>query len=198
MIGKEEKIKEQIRKIGYNENFDIEITNSKDTLKREKYVKYLFKKLQREQGLLEWDCDRLVRNDRVIWASCMVASGDADGAVTGNTRRFGASLQKIKQVVDVRPGEIMFGLNLVVHKGKTIFVGDTSVHEYPSSKQLSEMAISAARVVRIFGFEPKVAFVSHSTFGQPSTSRTKHIKDAVEILKEKNVILNLMEICSQM
>jgi phosphotransacetylase len=52
----------------------------------------------------------------------MVACGDADGAVTGNTRRFGASLEKIKQVVDPRPGEIMFGLNLVVHKGKTIFV----------------------------------------------------------------------------
>ena len=130
LIGKEEKIKEQIKKIGYNENFDIEIINSKDTQKREKYVKYLFKKLQRAQGLLEWDCDRLVRNDRVIWASCMVACGDADGAVTGNTRRFGASLDKIKQVVDARSGEIMFGLNLVVHKGKTIFVGDTSVHEY--------------------------------------------------------------------
>ncbi len=187
LIGKEEKIKEQIKKIGYSENFDIEITNSKDKSKREKYVKYLFEKLQREQGLLEWDCDRLVRNDRVIWASCMVACGDADGAVTGNTRRFGASLQKIKQVVDVRQGEIMFGLNLVVYKGKTIFVGDTSVHEYPSAKQMSEMAISAARVVRLFGFDPKVAFVSHSTFGQPSTSRTKHIKDAVELLKEKKV-----------
>jgi malate dehydrogenase (oxaloacetate-decarboxylating)(NADP+) len=187
LIGKEEKIKEQIKKIGYNENFDIEIINSKDTLKREKYVKYLFKKLQREQGLLEWDCDRLVRNDRVIWASCMVACGDADGAVTGNTRRFGASLDKIKQVVDVRSGEIMFGLNLLVDKGKTIFVGDTSVHEYPSSEQMAEIAISAARVVRLFGFDPKVAFVSHSTFGQPLTSRTKHIKKAVEILKEKNV-----------
>ena len=187
LIGKEEKIKEQIKKIGYNENFDIEIINSKDTSKREKYVKYLFKKLQREQGLLEWDCDRLVRNDRVIWASCMVACGDADGAVTGNTRRFGASLDKIKQVVDARSGEIMFGLNLVVHKGKTIFVGDTSVHEYPTSEQLAEIAISAARVVRLFGFDPKVAFVSHSTFGQPLTSRTKHIKNAVEILKQKNV-----------
>jgi malate dehydrogenase (oxaloacetate-decarboxylating)(NADP+) len=187
LIGKEEKIKEQIKKIGYNENFDIEIVNSKDTPKREKYVKYLFKKLQREQGLLEWDCDRLVRNDRVIWASCMVACGDADGAVTGNTRRFGASLDKIKQVVDARSGEIMFGLNLVVHKGKTIFVGDTSVHEYPSSEQMAEIAISAARVVRLFGFDPKVAFVSHSTFGQPLTSRTKHIKNAVEILKQKNV-----------
>jgi malate dehydrogenase (oxaloacetate-decarboxylating)(NADP+) len=187
LVGKEEKIKEQIKKIGYNENFDIEIVNSKDTSKREKYVKYLFKKLQREQGLLEWDCDRLVRNDRVIWASCMVACGDADGAVTGNTRRFGASLEKIKQVVEARPGEIMFGLNLVVHKGKTIFVGDTSVNEYPNSKQLAEIAISSARVVRLFGFDPKVAFVSHSTFGQPLTQRTKHIKDAVEILKEKNV-----------
>ena len=187
LVGKEEKIKEQIIKIGYNENFDIEIINSKDKIKREKYVKYLFKKLQREQGLLEWDCDRLVRNDRVIWSSCMVACGDADGAVTGNTRRFGASLDKIKQVVDARKGEIMFGLNLVVHKAKTIFVGDTSVNEYPSSEQLAQIAISTARVVRLFGFDPKVAFVSHSTFGQPLTSRTKHIKNAVEILKEKNV-----------
>jgi len=187
LVGKEEKIKEQIKKIGYNQNFDIEIVNSKDKNKRDKYVKYLFKKLQREQGLLEWDCDRLVRNDRVIWASCMVACGDADGAVTGNTRRFGASLDKIKQVVEARSGEIMFGLNLVVHKGKTIFVGDTSVHEYPTSDQMAEIAISAARVVRLFGFEPRVAFVSHSTFGQPLTSRTKHIKNAVEILREKNV-----------
>jgi len=187
LVGKEEKIKEQIKKIGYSESFDIEIVNSKDTSKREKYVKYLFQKLQRDQGLLEWDCDRLVRNDRVIWASCMVACGDADGAVTGNTRRFGASLDKIKQVVNARPGEIMFGLNLVVHKGKTIFVGDTSVHEYPTSEQMAKIAISASRVVRLFGFDPKVAFVSHSTFGQPLTSRTQHIKNAVEILKEKKV-----------
>ena len=187
LIGKEEKIKEQIKHIGYNENFDIEIVNSKNTSKRKKYVKYLFKKLQREQGLLEWDCDRLVRNDRVVWASCMVACGDADGAITGNTRRFGASLEKIKQVVEPRQGEIMFGLNLVVHKGKTIFMADTSVHEYPTSEQMAEIAISSARVVRLFGFIPKVAFVSHSTFGQPLTNRTKHIKKAVEILKDKDV-----------
>ena len=79
----------------------------------------------------------------------------------------------------------MFGMNMVVHKGKTIFIADTSVHEYPTSEQMAEIAISTARVVRLFGFEPKVAFVSHSTFGQPVTSRTKHIKKAVDILKEK-------------
>ena len=187
LIGKKNKIKERIKEIGYNKNFDIEIVNSEDTTKREKYVNFLFEKLQREKGLLERDCDRLVRNDRVIWASCMVACGDADGAVTGNTRRFGASFDKVTQVVDARPGEIMFGLNMVVAKGKTIFVGDTSVNEYPSSEELAEIAISSARVVKMFGFVPKVAFVSHSTFGQPLTSRTKHIKKAVEILKDKNV-----------
>jgi malate dehydrogenase (oxaloacetate-decarboxylating)(NADP+) len=187
LIGKKTKIKERIKEIGYNENFDIEIINSEDTEKREKYVNFLFKKMQREKGLLERDCDRLVRNDRVIWASCMVACGDADGAVTGNTRRFGASFDKVTQVIDARPGEIMFGLNMVVAKGKTIFVGDTSVNEYPSSEELAEIAISSARVVKMFGFVPRVAFVSHSTFGQPLTSRTKHIKKAVDILKDKNV-----------
>ncbi len=187
LVGKESKIKEQIKNIGYSENFDIEITNSKDEEKRKKYVNHLFKKLQREQGLLERDCDRMVRNDRVVWATSMVACGDADGAVTGNTRRFGASLEKIKQVVDVRKGEIMFGLNMVVNKGKTIFIADTSVHEYPTSEEMAEIAISAARVVRLFGIDPKIAFVSHSTFGQPLTSRTKHIRTAVEILKEKQV-----------
>ena len=187
LIGKKSKIKERIKEIGYNENFDIEIVNSENKEKREKYVTFLFEKMQRERGLLERDCDRLVRNDRVIWASCMVACGDADGAVTGNTRRFGASFDKVTQVIDARPGEIMFGLNMVVAKGKTIFVGDTSVNEYPSSEELAEIAISSARVVKMFGFVPKVAFVSHSTFGQPLTSRTKHIKKAVEILKDKNV-----------
>ncbi len=187
LVGKEELIKNQIKKIGYNENFDIEIVNSKDKSKREKYVKYLFKKLQREKGMLEWDCDRLVRNDRVIWASCMVACGDADAMVTGNTRRYSSSLEKITKVVDPRPGEIMFGLNLVVNRGKTIFICDTSVIEYPDANQLADMAKSAARVVRLFGFDPKIAFLSHSTFGEPATDRTKRLSDAVEILKRNKV-----------
>ncbi len=187
IVAKEKVVKERLKEIGYGENFDIEIVNSTKKDKREKYVNFLFKKLQREEGLLERDCDRLVRNDRVIWGSCMVSCGDADAMVTGNTRRYAQSLQKIKKVVEPRPGEIMFGLNMVVNKGKTVFIGDTSVHEYPTSEQLAEIAISAARVVRLFGFDPKVAFLSHSTFGQPLTSRTKNIRDAVEILKNKKV-----------
>ena len=187
LVGKKDKIKERLKEIGLSENFNIEITNSTDKKKREKYVNFLFKKLQREQGLLERDCDRMVRNDRVIWGSCMVSCGDADAMVTGNSRKYYSSLEKITKVVDPRPGEIMFGLNMIINKGKTVFIADTAVHEYPNSEQLSEIAISAARVVRLFGFNPKVAFLSHSTFGQPVTSSTKHIRDAVDILQDKKV-----------
>ena len=187
LVAKDKVVKQRLKEIGYSENLNIEIVNSTKKKFREKYSQYVFNKLHRSQGLLERDCDRLVRNDRVIWGSCMVACGDADAMVTGNTRRYGQSLQKITKVIPPRPGEIMFGLNMVVNKGKTVFIGDTSVHEYPSSKQLADIAISSARVVRLFGFTPKVAFLSHSTFGQPMTSRTKHIRDAVEILKNKNV-----------
>ncbi len=187
IVAKEKVVKQRLKEIGYAENFNIKIVNSTDKEKRDKYVKFLFEKLHRDQGLLERDCDRMVRNDRVIWGACMVSNGDADAMVTGNTRRYAQSFEKIKKVVDSRPGEVMFGLNMVVNKGKTVFIGDTTVNEYPTSLQLAEIAISSARVVRLFGFDPKVAFLSHSTFGQPITSRTKHIRDAVEILKHKNV-----------
>tara|TARA_B100000674_G_scaffold266229_1_gene219747 strand:+ start:2072 stop:4363 length:2292 start_codon:yes stop_codon:yes gene_type:complete len=188
IVAKEEIIKKKLKEIGYGENLNIEIVNAKKNKSlREKYIKFLFKKLHRKEGLLERDCDKMARNDRVIWASCMVECGDADAMVTGNTRRYSSSLKKITKVIDARPGEIMFGLNMVVNKGKTVFIADTTVHEYPTSEQMAEIAKSAARVVRLFGFDPKVAFLSHSTFGQPITSRTKHIRDAVDILKAMNV-----------
>jgi len=195
IIAKEKVIKQRLKEIGYGENFDIQIINSANKNMRKKYLKYIFKKLHGDKGNLEpdiyelylRDCDRMIRNDKVIWGSCMVSTGDADAMVTGNTRRYAQTLEKVKKIVEPRPGEIMFGLNMVINKGKTVFIGDTSVHEYPSSEQLAEIAISSARVVRLFGFDPKVAFLSHSTFGQPLTSRTKHIIDAVNILKKKKV-----------
>ena len=187
IVAKENIVKQRLKEIGYGENLNIKIVNSTDKKLRDKYVKILFKKMYRDQGLLERDCDRMIRTDRVIWASCMVECGDADAMVTGNTRRYSQSLEKIKKVIPARSGEIMFGLNMVVSKGKTVFIGDTSVNEYPSSEELADIAISSARVVRLFGFDPKVAFLSHSTFGQPITSRTKHIRDAVEILEDRKV-----------
>ena len=187
LIAKKEIVQERLKEIGLDKNYDIEIVNSTDTLKREKYSKFLYKKMQRKEGLLERDCDRLIRNDRVIWGTCMLSCGDVDAMVTGNTRRYTSTLDKIKRVVDPRSGEIIFGLNILVNRGRTVFVADITVHEIPTAEQLSKIAISSARVARLFGFDPKVAFLSHSTFGTPKTRATKNLRDAVKILKEKKV-----------
>ncbi|MDA7606829.1 phosphate acyltransferase [Pelagibacteraceae bacterium] len=186
LIGKEEKVKEQLKNIGLDANFQIEIISSKNAKKREKYTKHLYQKLQRS-GMLERECDYLVRNDRVTWGSCMVACGDADAMVTGGTRHHAATIEKLNKVVQSRPGEIIFGLTMLVSKGRTVFVADTNVHDNPTAEQLVQIAISSTRVARLFGFDPKVAFLSHSTFGKPATERTKHVREAIDLMKTKKI-----------
>ena len=186
LIGAEKRIKEQLKKIGLDQNYKIEIVNSTNKQKREKYVKHLYKKLQRE-GQLERDVDRLVRNDRIAWGSSMIACKDADAMVTGNIRHYAASIEKLKKVVDSRPGEEIFGMTMINSKGKTILVADTNVQDFPSSQRLVNVSKSCVRVARLFGFDPKVAFLSHSTFGKPVSKNTKHVRDAIEILKKEKV-----------
>ena len=186
LIGAEKRIREQLKKIGLDENYKIQIVNSIDKEKREKYVKYLYKKLQRD-GQLERDVDRLVRNDRIAWGSSMIACKDADAMVTGNIRHYAASIEKLKKVVDSRPGEEIFGMTMIVSKGKTVLVADTNVQDFPSPKRLVNVSKSCVRVARLFGFDPKVAFLSHSTFGKPISKNTKHVRDAIELLKNEKV-----------
>ena len=186
VIGNEKRVKEQLKEIGLDENYKIKIVNSTNKEKREQYAKRLYTKLQRK-GLLERDVDRLIRNDRVVWGSSMVDCGDADAMVTGNIRHYAASIESLKKVVEARPGEILFGLNMVITPKKTVFVADTQVNDFPSAENLVKIAISSVRVARLFGFDPKVAFLSHSTFGKPSSRNTKHVREAIEMLKSKKV-----------
>tara|TARA_B100001564_G_scaffold358609_1_gene377772 strand:+ start:1087 stop:3369 length:2283 start_codon:yes stop_codon:yes gene_type:complete len=186
LIGAEKRIKEQLKNIGLDENYKIQIINSTDKEKREKYAKHLYKRLQRE-GQLERDVDRLVRNDRIAWGASMIACKDADAMVTGNIRHYAASIEKLKKVTDPRPGEEIFGMTMITLKGKTILVADTNVQDFPSPERLVKVSKSCVRVARLFGFDPKVAFLSHSTFGKPISKNTKHVRDAIEFLRKEKV-----------
>ena len=186
LIGTEKRIKEQLKNIGLDENYKIEIVNSTDKQKREKYVKHLYKKLQRE-GQLERDVDRLIRNERIAWGASMIACKDADAMVTGNIRHYAASIEKLKKVTEPRPGEEIFGMTMITLKGKTILVADTNVQDFPSPERLVKVSKSCVRVARLFGFDPKVAFLSHSTFGKPISKNTKHVRDAIDLLKKERV-----------
>ena len=186
LIGAEKRIKEQLKNIGLEENYKIKIVNSTDKEKRKEYVKHLYKKLQRE-GQLERDVDRLVRNDRIAWGASMIACNDADAMVTGNIRHYAASIEKLKKVTEPRPGEEIFGMTMITLKGKTILVADTNVQDFPSPERLVKVSKSCVRVARLFGFDPKVAFLSHSTFGKPISRNTKHVRDAIDLLKKEKV-----------
>ena len=186
VIGNEKRVRETLKKVGLDTNYKIQIVNSTDKTKRDKYVKYLYKKLQRT-GQLERDVDRLVRNERIAFGASMVACKDADAMVTGNIRHYAASIEKLKHVCSPRKGEPIFGLTMMVFKGRTILVADTNVQDFPSSERLVAVSKSCVRVAKLFGFDPKVAFLSHSTFGKPISRNTKHVRDAIEILKNEKV-----------
>ena len=186
LIGSSEKIAQQLKDLGLTLDKSIEIHNSKDEIQRQRYTDHIYKRLQRK-GFLKRDCDRLIRTNRIVFGSCMVDLGDADAMVTGVTRTFSDTLENIKYVVDERPGEIIFGLTIAVTKKGTVFIADTNVHEYPTAENLADIAISSARVARILGFTPRVAFLAHSTFGKPMSERSVHLREARDLLEKRKV-----------
>ncbi|CAN1608695.1 K00029 EmaeB; malate dehydrogenase (oxaloacetate-decarboxylating)(NADP+) [Candidatus Pelagibacterales bacterium] len=186
LIGSSEKIAQQLKDLGLTLDKSIEIHNSKDEKQRQRYTDHVYNRLQRK-GFLKRDCDRLIRTNRIVFGSCMVDLGDADAMVTGVTRTFSDTLENIKYVVDERPGEIIFGLTIVVTKKGTVFIADTNVHEYPTAENLADIAISSARVARNLGFTPRVAFLAHSTFGKPMSERSIHLREARDLLEKRKV-----------
>ena len=153
---------------------------------RAHYVDILYSRLQRK-GKLERDCWRYINHDRNIFAACMVRAGEADAMVTGISRHYQQALKALFCVLDPRPGHRVFGLSIISAKDRTIFIADTSVADKPSAEEMAKIAIQAAAKVRKLGHEPRLAFVSYSCFGNPPYHSHPHIKEAVNILDQKDV-----------
>ena len=90
-------------------------------------------------------------------------------------------------MIDPRTGEQVMGLMIVVARGRTIFVADTSIHELPDSETLADIAEQTAGFARSLGHEPRVAFMSASSFGNPVRAKADRIADAVRVLDERKV-----------
>ena len=186
LIGREEVIAEQIKSLGLAGANDLEIHNARRSSHTRRYTEHLYKRLQR-QGLLYRDCQRMVNQDRNVFGALMVSLGDADAMVTGLTRNFRVSYSEIARVIDPRPGERVFGLAVLVARGRTVLIADTTINELPDSHQLAEIAIQSAAKARQMGHEPRVAMLSFSNFGQHPHGRAAHVRAAVEILDRTRV-----------
>jgi malate dehydrogenase (oxaloacetate-decarboxylating)(NADP+) len=170
--------------LGLGRNSGIEVWNARESAENQTYIAYLYERLQR-QGYLERDCRRLVNQDRNVFAACMLAHGHADGMVTGVTRHYNAALGNVALALDPRPGERVIGMSAILARGRTVFMADTTIAELPTSDELADIAVQTAHAVRALGFEPKVAFVSHSNFGNPDTPHMHRVAGAVRVLDER-------------
>ena len=186
LVGSSKVVTERFRELGIPVRKDFEIVDAASSPHVEEFTEYLYARLQR-RGYLRRDCQRLVTNERNIFAALMVTHGYADAMVSGATRNWTSVYTDVKRVMDEMPGRHVIGVSLALIRGRAVLIADTSIHDLPNAQQLANIAVEAARAARNLGIEPRVAMLAYSTFGQPRSERSEQVQEAVRILDERQV-----------
>ena len=186
LIGREEQVRETMKSLGINDSSGMEIHNARLSTKNAPYTDLVYKRLQRD-GYLHRDVQRMVNQGRNVFGACMVAMGDADGMVTGITRRFPECYADVKRVINIDAGKVPMGYSIVVSRQGTVFLADTSINETPSPEQLATIAKQMVKNARMMGHEPRVAFLSFSNFGSREIERIDRIRKAIRLLDAEEV-----------
>ncbi|MDQ3140011.1 MAG: NADP-dependent malic enzyme [Pseudomonadota bacterium] len=180
LVGRDD-VHDRLRALGVDNPESFEVLNSRSYARVSEMVDHLYARLQR-RGYLHREVERLVNQDRNIFASLLLELGVADAMITGVTRPYGQSMREIRRVLDPVDGMTPFGIHLLVGQSHTVFMSDTTVTERPTAEQLVDIACNTAAVARRMGHEPRVAFLSYSTFGNPEGNYLDRIRDAVKLL----------------
>ena len=183
LVGRDEQVTRNMQLLGIPAG-EIAIVNARVSDQNETMTAYLYKRLQRS-GYLQRDAQRLINQDRNVFAATMVALGQADGMVTGVTRNYATSISDVLLAVDEREDVRPIGVSIIIGKTGPMLIADTSVTEMPDAKDLAEIALSAAKAALKLGFTPRLAFLSYSTFGNPPGERMAKVRDAVALLDAK-------------
>jgi malate dehydrogenase (oxaloacetate-decarboxylating)(NADP+) len=180
LVGRDD-IYERLRALGVEDPQSFTVFNSRHYPRVREMSDFLYQRLQR-RGYMHRELERIVNQDRNIFASLLLQMGEADAMITGVTRPYAQSFRQIRRVLDPQPGVTPFGIHLMVGQSHTVFIADTTVTERPTGDQLAEIAVQTAQIARRMGHEPRVAFLSYSNFGNPEGSFLERIRDAVKIM----------------
>ena len=187
VVGRESDVHQRLEAAGLGDAAgELEVVNAANTEHLEDYKNYLYHRLQRK-GFDKTDVHRLAARDRHVFGSLMLAHGHGDGLVTGVTRKSAHVLELISHVYDVGPHDGAVGVTAILSKGKITLIADTLVHEWPDENDLADIAERGASVARALGLEPRVAFVSFSTFGYPVSERAEKMRIAPDVLLKRGV-----------
>lgn len=187
VVGRDTDVKEKLDASGLGDAFtELEIVNAAVTPHLDVYKEFLYQRLQRK-GHDRQDIHRLAARDRHVFSALMLAHGHGDGLVTGATRKSAYILDRINSVFDADAARGAAGVTALLHKGRIVLISDTLVHEWPNEEDLATIAERSAAVARHMGLEPRVAFVSFSTFGYPVSERAHKMSLAPKVLDRRGV-----------
>ena len=180
LVGREE-VYDLLKEIGVENPDEYEVLNSRNSPLVGRAVDYIYAKHQRH-GMLRREIERLVNQDRNYFAAAMLALGEADAMITGTTRPFSQSLKQVRLVIDDEAATTPFGVTVVVGRNHTMLVADTAVTERPTAEQYAAIAMRSSTFARRMGIEPRIAFTSYTTFGNPPGMHVEGLREAVSIL----------------
>ena len=182
VVGRDDDVRAKLEAAGLGDAVrELTVVNASNTRHLEGYKEFLYARLQRQGHDLK-DVHRLAARNRHVFAALMLAHGHGDALVTGATRKSAHVLGLINHVFDARAQDGAVGVTALLHKGRIVLIADTLVHEWPSETDLADIATRAASVARHLGMEPRVAFVSFSTFGYPVSERAEKMHHAPRVL----------------
>jgi malate dehydrogenase (oxaloacetate-decarboxylating)(NADP+) len=180
LVGREE-VYDLLKEMGVEDAKDYEVLNSRNSPLVGRAVDFIYEKHQRH-GLLRREIERRVNQDRNYFAAAMLSLGEADAMITGTTRPFSQSLQQVRSVIDDEPDATPFGINVIVSRNHTVLIADTAVTERPTAEQYAAIAMRSSSFARRMGLEPRVAFISYTTFGNPPGMHIEGLREAVKLL----------------
>jgi malate dehydrogenase (oxaloacetate-decarboxylating)(NADP+) len=187
VVGRELDVREKLEAAGLGDAVrELEVVNAANTRHLETYKSFLYNRLQRSGHDAE-DIHRLATRDRHVFSALMLQHGHGDGLVTGVTRKSAHILSLINHVFDATAADGAVGVTALLHKGRIVLIADTLVQEWPEPEDLATIAIRSAGVARSLGLEPRVAFVSFSTFGYPVSERATKMHAAPRVLDRMGV-----------
>ncbi|MFV5343105.1 NADP-dependent malic enzyme [Acinetobacter oleivorans] len=188
LVGRTAVIEANIKKLGLRlqHGVNIEIVDQEQNPMYEEFWKDYYQTMQRKGITVEY-AQREARRRSTLIASLLVKFGKADGMLCGTYSSYNIHLDFVRNVIGLKEGmNNFFTLNALMLEDRNLFIADTYVNTNPTAEQLAEMTILAAEEVRRFGITPRVALLSHSSFGSDQTdSSAQKMREVYRILSEQ-------------
>ena len=178
LVGKRTRVCQTIASLGIPDDF-CQILNAADAPMRAELTTRLWQKHQR-CGFLYRDARREINRNRNVFSASLLESGVADAMVTGLTRPYHVAYEDVRRVIEA--DGLVFGVHILLRKGRTLFLADTQLHAEPTPEVVVEIATGTAKFARALGHEPRVALLSFSNFGNPPYARAEVMRAAMRLM----------------